>query len=133
MKKHFLKIGVAAMLVLGTTTLTVSCSSSAEDATKALENLEEDLKTKSEKGNWSDEDIEKFHGEIDGVKADLQAMLGDNTDAFVECYLQGAVDNYENFDAANSDQAGMQELATACMQDMMPSMDELMDEVPTEE
>lgn len=132
MKKQFLKFGVAAMLVFGASTVMVSCSSNAEEAAEALEQLEEEMEAKSEKGNWIDEDIEKFRGETDKVRDNLEAMLGDNTDAFVDCYLEKAIANYDGFDSANSDQAGMQQLATECMQDMMPSMEDMMSEEETE-
>jgi len=134
MKKQFLKFGVAAMLVLGASTLVVSCSSSAEEAANALEDLEKEMEKKSEKGNWTEEDKARFHEELDEeAKANLRTMLGDNTDSFIACYLENIEENYENFDSANSDMTGMQQIATDCMKEHMPMMEDMMSEEETGE
>ena len=45
-------------------------------------------------------------------------MLGDQTDAYLDCYLEKIENNYDNFDAANSDEPGCTELAQECMSEL---------------
>lgn len=69
----------------------------------------------SKKGEWNDEDKNKAQTEVDKVRGDIEGMLGDKTQAYLDCYLEKIEDNYDNFDAANADEPGCTELAQQCM------------------
>lgn len=68
---------------------------------------------------WSDEDIERAEAEIEKVRESLEPMLGDNTDTYIDCYLEKIMMNYDNFDDANADFKGCEALAQECMQDLL--------------
>lgn len=70
-------------------------------------------------GGWSDEDIEKAESEIEKVRESLEPMLGENTDAYIDCYLEKIMENYDNFDDANADFEGCESLAKECMEDLL--------------
>ncbi|NCA22962.1 MAG: hypothetical protein EBS86_17780 [Crocinitomicaceae bacterium] len=67
----------------------------------------------SKKGAWSEDDKKLANEEIKKAGSSLDA-LGDKKDAYVDCYLEKLEDNYENFDAANSDQKGCEKHAMDC-------------------
>lgn len=72
----------------------------------------------SEKGAWSEADIEKFHKELDGV--DL-GDYDDKKEEWMECYLSKAQANYSSFAEADSDMDGCKKMAKECMEEVLAS------------
>lgn len=93
MKKTFIAIAALSLLVL------TACGGSS-------------------KGNWNEEDKNKAQTEVDKVRGDIEGMLGDKTDAYLDCYLEKIEENYNNFDEANADEPGCTELAQGCMEEI---------------
>jgi len=77
----------------------------------AKECSDEVLTNGSVKGKWSAVDKETFMAEMD--KIDLSS-LGDNKDAFLDCYLNKLEQNYSSFVDANSDETGCSQIAQDC-------------------
>ena len=71
----------------------------------------------SVKGAWNKEDMDKANQEIKSVDADLK-VLGDKKQAYIDCYLQKLENNYENFQAADSDEKGCEKLAVECASEL---------------
>ena len=73
----------------------------------------------SSKGNWNQADKDLANDAVEEVRADMEAILGDKTDDFVNCYLEKVEDNYDNFTEADSDLSGCENLAKECATEMM--------------
>lgn len=128
MKRTFLSFGLVATLAFGMTFTMYSCGDSANaddnaDKTEQKDEKEEEKEPVSEKGNWTDAEKERAMAEIASARADLEAFLGENTDTYVNCYLEKVMNEYANFDAANIDEPGCTKLATECMEEIMSDMD----------
>ncbi len=124
MKRNFMKIGFVFALALGSTMMLTSCGGSSE-AADALEKLKADLEAEptSEKGNWTDAEKELAMKEVAGVRDQIEGLLGENTDAYIDCYLEKVENAYPNFATANSDQPGCTTLAQECMEDLITDVD----------
>ena len=72
----------------------------------------------SSKGNWTQENKDKADTEVATMRSQVETMMGDKTDAYLDCYLEKVEANYANFDEANGDMDGCTKLATECMEDM---------------
>lgn len=117
-KTTITKLFIAGALVFSGTI--VGCASGAADDLKELQaKLEkENAKSESKKGAWTDEEKAKADAEIAKVRSSIETSLGDNTDAYIECYLEKIQATYDNFDAANSDVDGCTELAEQCISEL---------------
>lgn len=74
----------------------------------------------SSKGNWTDEDKEKARSEMNSERAQMDALIGkEKTDAFIDCAVEKVEENYDNFDAADSDREGIEKIAEDCMKEIM--------------
>lgn len=73
----------------------------------------------SKKGAWSDEDYQKAKDELKNVDSTLAFFLGSKKEAYVNCFLEKLENNYENFDASQSDKKGCEKHAVDCMQDVV--------------
>lgn len=114
MKRNFIKIGLVFTLALVSTMTLTSCGSEAADAAKT-----EEEGPKSVKGKWLDAEKEQAQAEVDKVRGQVEELLGENTDAYIECYLEKVEDAYPDFQTANSDQPGCTKLAQECMEGLM--------------
>lgn len=94
MKKTFIAVAALALFVLA------SCGGSS-------------------KGNWSEDDKAKAQEAVEEVKADLEVMLGEKAEDYINCYLEKVENEYDNFEAADSDREGCEKLAKECMEDLM--------------
>lgn len=72
----------------------------------------------SKKGAWSDADKATMDSEIKKIDSDLD-NLGDNKQAFIDCYTEKVEANYESFTAADSDVKGCEKLAMDCATEFM--------------
>jgi len=94
---------------------------------------------KSKKGAWIDADKEKFTTEFN-KGAEGQEVPGLTEEQFktftkdlCDCAMKKAEANYENFDEANKDNAGMEKIGTECGTELAPKMLEMMmGNMPTE-
>lgn len=118
MKRNFIKIGLVFTLALVSTMSLTSCGDSAE-ATDATEEAAAKDTPKSEKGKWLDSDKELAQKEIANVRSQVEEYLGDNTDAYIDCYLEKIEQAYPDFGTANRDQPGCTKLAQECMEVVM--------------
>lgn len=73
----------------------------------------------SSKGNWNEEDKTKAQEAVDKVKADLEVVLGDDAEKYIDCYLEKVENEYDNFDSADTDKEGCEKLAKECMEEIM--------------
>jgi outer membrane murein-binding lipoprotein Lpp len=71
----------------------------------------------SEKGNWSDGDIDKMNSAIAQIDNDLNA-LGKNKQAFIDCYMAKVQANYGSFLEADVDIEGCSALSTECVEEI---------------
>jgi len=118
MKRNFIKIGLVFTLALVSTMTLTSCGDSAD----STEQAEKDT-PKSEKGKWLDSEKAKAQTEVNKVREQVEGLLGENTDAYIECYLEKVEQAYPDFDSANSDQPGCTKLAQECMEGLMTGME----------
>lgn len=72
----------------------------------------------SEKGNWSEEDREKFDEVMEENAGSFEAM-GDLKDEFIECYYDKLEANYENFEEADGDLEGAKKYAQECTEELL--------------
>jgi hypothetical protein len=90
----------------------------------------------SKKGAWSKADIEKFDAEMEKIGSSLDAM-GDQKEAFIDCYFEKIQANYDSFAEANTDGPGASKYAEECaaevMANMMPEEPEMDDSTSVEE
>lgn len=123
MKRTFLTFGMMAVLAFGMTFTITSCGNSdaAKELAEKLDKLEEE--SKYGKGNWSEEDKTKANDAVDKVKADLEVILGDQAQGYIDCYLEKVENEYDSFASADSDKEGCEQLAKECMQDLMDDME----------
>ncbi|MCE2682497.1 MAG: hypothetical protein LW704_06015 [Cryomorphaceae bacterium] len=70
----------------------------------------------SVKGNWSDEDKQKFRSEMEGIPA--LSNFGDKKSVWIECYLSKCEATFDSFYKANLDQPGCEKIALECTEDM---------------
>ena len=77
----------------------------------------------STKGAWNDENKNKAQKEVERVRGDIEGLLGENTDAYLDCYLEKIEDNYNNFDEANDDGPGCTAFAQECMSEMLSKIE----------
>jgi hypothetical protein len=72
----------------------------------------------SKKGAWTESELDLMYAEIEKVDGDLEA-LGENKQAFIDCYTEHIIANYNNFNDANMDVNGCNQLATSCAENFM--------------
>lgn len=72
----------------------------------------------SKKGAWNDEDKDAARKEMVDIKDEIREAVGDNTDAYINCYLEKLEANYENLDASHNDIPGCSKLGQACMSEL---------------
>jgi len=72
----------------------------------------------SSKGSWSQEDKDRADLEVASMRSQVEASMGDKTDAYLDCYLEKVEKAYDNFDEANGDLDGCTELATECLEEI---------------
>ena len=77
----------------------------------------------SEKGNWSEEDREKFDEVMEENAGSLEAM-GDLKEEFIECYYEKLEANYENFEEADGDIEGAKKYAQECTEELLYGKEE---------
>ncbi|MDB4516076.1 hypothetical protein N9089_00605 [Crocinitomicaceae bacterium] len=74
----------------------------------------------SSKGNWTDEDKEKAKAEMNSERATLESVIGaEKTDQFIDCVVEKIEQEYDGFESADSDEAGIEKIAEECMKDLM--------------
>lgn len=64
-------------------------------------------------GNWSKKDKRKANKVVKAIDKELD-VLGDQKQAYIDCYLEKVENNYESFQAADSDYKGCEMLAMEC-------------------
>ena len=74
----------------------------------------------SKKGAWSENDKKKARNFIRQSEGSLD-FLGNNKEQFVECYLEKVENTYENFDDANADTKGCDNLTANCLGEILMS------------
>mgnify|MGYP000409681323 CR=1 FL=1 len=74
---------------------------------------------KSTKGNWTQEEKDIAAKEINSERASIESMLGESTDAYLDCYLDKVMNSYDNFASADSDLPGCEKLAQECATEIM--------------
>ncbi len=74
---------------------------------------------RSKIGRWSKEDKKKAKDALVEVRKEIETVLGDDTDAYIDCYLKRVENTYPNFAAADADEAGVTELATKCINEIL--------------
>ena len=89
-----------------------------ELAAECMEELGLSMSAASTYGAWSEDDIEKAKKEINSMRDQMEAILGDKTDDYLECYLDAVELNYPDFATANGDLDGCTVLATECMENL---------------
>lgn len=73
----------------------------------------------SQKGNWSKSDTKKARKELSKVEAEVRTSLGDQTDAYFDCYLEKIINTYKNYEQANEDYQGCEKLALECVESIV--------------
>lgn len=71
----------------------------------------------SKKGAWNQEDKDRFNAEMKKIDNELN-VLGDKKQAYIDCYYEKVVNNYDNFVEADSDERGCGVLATECASEL---------------
>jgi hypothetical protein len=74
----------------------------------------------SKKGAWSEEDKTKARNYIKQSEGSLD-FLGNKKEQFVQCYLEKVENTYENFDDANADTKGCDNLTANCLGEILMS------------
>ena len=74
--------------------------------------------SQSVKGNWSNKDMAKAREEINSIRGEVQESMGDDTDEYLDCYLQKVVNKYSNFEEADNDVDGCTKLAEKCLKEL---------------
>ena len=74
----------------------------------------------SKKGAWTQEDKTKARNYIKQSEGPLD-FLGNNKEQFVQCYLEKVENTYENFDDANADTKGCDNLTANCLGEILMS------------
>jgi hypothetical protein len=74
----------------------------------------------SKKGAWSAEDKQKASNGIKESEGSLE-FLGSNKQQFIDCYLEKVESTYENFDEANVDPKGCDDLTVSCLKEVLLS------------
>lgn len=84
---------------------------------EAEEKMKEELaaKNNSSIGNWSEEDLQELRNLLDSERELFEDILGDQTDAYYDCYIEKLQLNYASFEEANEDIKGSADLASSCM------------------
>jgi len=79
----------------------------------------------SKKGAWSQADKDLANAEIAKIEGELDA-LGENKQAFIDCYLEKVEDNYSSFAEADADMAGCEALSMECATEVfsLPAVEE---------
>ena len=72
----------------------------------------------SVKGKWSESDIQNFHSDMKSVDEDL-AVFGEKKGEWIECYLSKCEAKYSSYLDADSDEAGCEEIAIKCTEDIL--------------
>ena len=75
----------------------------------------------STKGNWNDTDKRLADAAVTSIDSQLDA-LGENKQAYIDCYLEKVEANYNSFSVANSDAAGCEKLALECVDELTDLM-----------
>lgn len=112
MKLLRIRILIACIAFLGTSLVSNCLAQTPNEPSKIQSRSENNAQSK--KGHWSDEDKERLAIEIEDARPEVEEVLGDQTDAYIACYLKTLEDNYENFEAANSDAEGCTYYAEQC-------------------
>lgn len=127
MKTNLLKIGIFTFATAIAMTSLTSCGGSNADSDEADKPKEEqEQEPVSEKGNWTDADIERAMAEINSERDQMVALIGEEkTDAFIDCAMEKVEANYESFAAADADYSGMEKIGEECMMDLLQDMEDL--------
>ena len=68
----------------------------------------------SEKGKWSDSDVEAFYAEMDLINEELEYELGSSKKEFVDCYFKKIQETFESYNDLNDHVYKCKELADEC-------------------
>ena len=76
----------------------------------------------SEKGAWNDADKQSAQDAVASIDGQLDA-LGEQKQAYIDCYLEKVEANYRCFDDANKDASGCEKLALECVDEITAAME----------
>lgn len=127
MKKHLLNFGLVLSLTISGSMLFSSCggSSNAEDAANRLEEMLEEMDNEpvSEKGNWTEDEMNRAIEAVNSIRSQVEPVFGDKTQDFIDCYLEKVEASYDNFASADSDVQGCTKLSEECANSVMAEME----------
>lgn len=127
MKKHILNVSLVFGLALTGSMFISSCggSSNAEDAANRLEEMLEEMDNEpvSEKGNWTEDEMNRAIDAVNSIRSQVEPVFGDRTQDFIDCYLEKVEANYENFASADSDVDGCTRLSEECANSVLAEME----------
>ncbi|MFM7667222.1 MAG: hypothetical protein ACKO7D_03435 [Bacteroidota bacterium] len=75
------------------------------------------LENGSIKGKWSEDDKKKFREQMN--KIEELAVLGENKNNWIECYLSKCESNYSSYHKADQDVVGVKKIAEACSDEFL--------------
>lgn len=76
----------------------------------------------SSRGNWTDDDKRAARAELEGIRGSIQSSVGNNSELFIDCYLETLENNYRNFEEASNDFDGRAKLAIECTAAATPAI-----------
>ena len=115
MKKQLIRIATVFTLVLPATF--ISCNNNSE--IKELEKPEKKESTNLNQSGWSHEERLQAIQEMEDVRPDLEAVMGDKTDAYTECYLSSLEAEFPNLVSIAENPDKVVEISTSCAQSVM--------------
>lgn len=105
------------LLVIGLS-LTNCLDDSKQNDLKKPSNTSQSHKNSNSEG-WSHQDRLKAIEQIEQVRDELEAQLGDQTDAFIACYLGKIEDAYPNLKALDSDNTKATQISKECAESLV--------------
>jgi hypothetical protein len=69
---------------------------------------------KSTVGHWTDTDKQAARAELAGIRKSINTSMGNESEDFIECYMETLEKSYTNFEDASNDYDGRARLAVDC-------------------
>lgn len=113
MKMILIRFGLSLTLIFAIS----SCSNNSE--IKEVEIPEKKEIDKQNQSGWRHEDRLKAIQEMEAIRADLEAVMGDKTDAYIECYLSSLEAEFPDLESINNDPDKVVEISTRCAESVI--------------